>query len=257
MKTIKTHIGAYETKQGWKYQVRLRGYHKTFDTLEEAEKDLHEHLINAKVSNHDYPYDFVSLLFGNDVPSIEWVNDFFDDNLKYVMQTLTDREQKIIRLRDIEGYTLEAVAERLQVTRERIRQIESKAIRKIRHPFRMKMLQRGKKLTEWQLEINELESKLIKKKDELIYQLNHPEEIIIDIKDDYDLKELYKLNLSVRTYNCLSRGGYKTLGELRDVSYDDLMRVRSLGKKSIKEIESMLKEYGIRIKGDIRYFERK
>lgn len=249
MKTIKTHIGAYETKQGWKYQVRLRKYNKTFDTLKEAEEDLHEHIINAKVSNHSYPYDLVSLLFKDDIPSIEWVEIHFHNNLLYVMQTLTQREQEIFSLRDIHGYTLEAVAERLNRTRERIRQIESKAIRKLRHPYRMKILQRGKELSEWEKEVNELEAKLIKKKDDLIYQLNHPEEIVIDIKDDYDSKELYKLDLSVRTYNCLRRGGYKTLGDLRDVSYEDLMKVRNLGKKSLKEIETMLKEYGIKIKG--------
>jgi len=61
-----------------------------------------------------------------------------------ILDTLTDREAKIIKLRfGIEtGYprTLEEVGKIFRVTRERVRQIEAKAIRKLRHPSRSKML---------------------------------------------------------------------------------------------------------------------
>jgi RNA polymerase primary sigma factor len=62
-----------------------------------------------------------------------------------VLQTLSPREEKVIRLRfgmDNEGRerTLEEVGEDFQVTRERIRQIEVKALRKLRHPSRARVL---------------------------------------------------------------------------------------------------------------------
>ncbi len=62
-----------------------------------------------------------------------------------VLQTLSPREEKVIRLRfglDIEGRerTLEEVGEDFKVTRERIRQIEVKALRKLRHPSRARVL---------------------------------------------------------------------------------------------------------------------
>ncbi|MFA6004815.1 MAG: sigma-70 family RNA polymerase sigma factor, partial [Elusimicrobiota bacterium] len=61
-----------------------------------------------------------------------------------VLATLTDREAKIIKLRfGIDsGYprTLEEVGRIFRVTRERVRQIEAKAIRKLRHPSRSKSL---------------------------------------------------------------------------------------------------------------------
>jgi len=61
-----------------------------------------------------------------------------------VLETLTDREEKVLRLRfgvDEESeHTLEEVGQKFAVTRERIRQIESKALRKLRHPSRSRKL---------------------------------------------------------------------------------------------------------------------
>ena len=60
------------------------------------------------------------------------------------LQSLTEREQKVIRLRfgleDGKARTLEEVGQEFSVTRERIRQIEAKALRKLRHPQRSKKL---------------------------------------------------------------------------------------------------------------------
>jgi len=62
-----------------------------------------------------------------------------------VLKTLTTREERVIRLRFgiDDGYhrTLEEVGNIFQVTRERIRQIEDKALRKLRHPSRAAALQ--------------------------------------------------------------------------------------------------------------------
>ena len=66
------------------------------------------------------------------------------DQLIEVLDTLTDREQKVLKLRfgleDGRARTLEEVGKRFDVTRERIRQIEAKALRKLRHPSRSKKL---------------------------------------------------------------------------------------------------------------------
>ena len=61
-----------------------------------------------------------------------------------VLLTLTEREQKVLKLRfgldDGRPRTLEEVGRQFNVTRERIRQIEAKALRKLRHPSRSKKL---------------------------------------------------------------------------------------------------------------------
>ncbi|MDI9494517.1 MAG: RNA polymerase sigma factor RpoD [Bacillota bacterium] len=66
------------------------------------------------------------------------------EQLVEVLDTLTEREQKVLRLRfgldDGRARTLEEVGKRFDVTRERIRQIEAKALRKLRHPSRSKKL---------------------------------------------------------------------------------------------------------------------
>lgn len=66
------------------------------------------------------------------------------EQLGDVLSTLTDREEKVLRLRfgleDGRSRTLEEVGKEFSVTRERIRQIEAKALRKLRHPSRSKKL---------------------------------------------------------------------------------------------------------------------
>ena len=66
------------------------------------------------------------------------------EQLVEVLDTLTDREQKVLRLRfgldDGRARTLEEVGREFSVTRERIRQIEAKALRKLRHPSRSRKL---------------------------------------------------------------------------------------------------------------------
>jgi RNA polymerase primary sigma factor len=66
------------------------------------------------------------------------------NQIEGVLNTLTPREQRIIKLRfgleDGRSRTLEEVGREFRVTRERIRQIEAKALRKLRHPTRSRKL---------------------------------------------------------------------------------------------------------------------
>ena len=77
-------------------------------------------------------------------PSEEASYTLLREQLEEVLGTLTDREQEVLRmrfgLRDGKPHTLEEVGKEFDVTRERIRQIESKALRKLRHPSRSKKL---------------------------------------------------------------------------------------------------------------------
>jgi RNA polymerase primary sigma factor len=66
------------------------------------------------------------------------------EQTRNVLATLTPREEKVLRMRfgigEKKDHTLEEVGQDFEVTRERIRQIEAKALRKLRHPSRSKQL---------------------------------------------------------------------------------------------------------------------
>ena len=83
-------------------------------------------------------------------PVDETTRELLRENLDAVLKELTDREERVLRLRygldDNIFHTLEEVGEEFDVTRERIRQIEAKAIKKIRHPSRIKRLEDWKNL---------------------------------------------------------------------------------------------------------------
>ena len=72
------------------------------------------------------------------------INFNLEDQTRSVLKTLTPREEKVLRMRfgigEKSDHTLEEVGQDFEVTRERIRQIEAKALRKLRHPSRSKQL---------------------------------------------------------------------------------------------------------------------
>jgi RNA polymerase primary sigma factor len=72
-------------------------------------------------------------------------NGILRDKLEGLLKTLTYREREIVRLRyglgDGYTYTLEEVGRIFKVTRERVRQIEAKALRKLQHPVRSQQLE--------------------------------------------------------------------------------------------------------------------
>ena len=76
------------------------------------------------------------------------INEKYKEEIDSVLKTLTPREEKVLRLRvglvDGKQHTLEEVGKEFNVTRERIRQIEAKAIRRLRHPTRIKRLSQYK-----------------------------------------------------------------------------------------------------------------
>jgi RNA polymerase primary sigma factor len=81
----------------------------------------------------------------NDSPVSNAASEMLKDKIDCVLKTLTYREREIIKLRyglgDGYTYTLEEVGRIFKVTRERVRQIEAKAVRKLQHPVRSRQLQ--------------------------------------------------------------------------------------------------------------------
>jgi RNA polymerase primary sigma factor len=80
-----------------------------------------------------------------ETPYDSTTREMLKENIDEVLQALSDREAKVLRMRfGLSGnkmMTLEEVGKKFGVTRERIRQIEAKALRKLKHPSRRKKLQ--------------------------------------------------------------------------------------------------------------------
>ncbi len=64
-------------------------------------------------------------------------------------------------------------------------------------------------------------------------------------------KKIEELDISVRSYNCLKRAGIQTVLELANKTEDEVLKLRSLGKKSFKEIKDKLIELGLNFRGNL------
>jgi DNA-directed RNA polymerase subunit alpha len=75
---------------------------------------------------------------------------------------------------------------------------------------------------------------------------------MIETEDDNQGRKLDmtidELDLTVRSYNCLKRAGINTVGELTEKSEEDMIKVRNLGRKSLKEIKEKLEGLGLSFK---------
>jgi DNA-directed RNA polymerase sigma subunit (sigma70/sigma32) len=169
--------------------------------------------------------------------------------------TLTEREETVLRWRYKERLTLEKTGKQVGVTTERIRQIQAKALRKLRHPSRTK---------NFSIVPYEEYYELFKKHETLIREYALLERAYEEIANHKNINcsveevaeqaakmvlTLEDLELSVRSYNCLKRKGINTLRDLTEISEAELMKIRNLGRKSYLEIKNAMVRWGVNPKG--------
>jgi len=85
-------------------------------------------------------------------------------------------------------------------------------------------------------------------KDEVYESESVIKEAITEVENPMATMMIEDLDLSVRSYNCLKRAGIQTVEELTMKSEDEMMRIRNLGKKSLKEVKDKLFELGLDFK---------
>ena len=172
--------------------------------------------------------------------------------VEYVLCTLLQREREILQYRFKDKLTFDDIAKIYNVTRERIRQIEIKALRKLRHPNRLKYIKYGVFgvidgiREEYYNKYAKLERQLI----ELCKVNEMAADKIIkenELKKKYETVKIEMASFSVRTYTVLKRAGINTISELSHLSYNDLCNIRNHGKRSLNEIIDKLKSYGYEV----------
>lgn len=184
---------------------------------------------------YDYPRNLMAAIMKQD-----YYNDKLPDieDVTNTLLTLLPHEKVVIEYRYKDGLTLKETGENLGVTHERIRQIELKALRKLRHKSRLNNLVYVQvKASDYNALLNEVR-KLRADVSRLMIEMDTDPDFIIKKNKQVSIEDL---NLSIRPYNCLLRAGINTIG---DILTHDLLRVRNLGRKSLREIVNAVESYG-------------
>lgn len=187
-----------------------------------------------------------------------------EPRIDYVLRFLLTESEKIVIYKRFKYHeSLFTVSEEMNLTRECIRQIEQKALRKLRHPSRKCKIFIG---VNYDDKINELRDKVESKEKELAEKLALLRgkidkinavlqevgfKIKVDSPEDHASVEL--LDLSKRSYNCLKRHGTNTIKELTLMTKRELSNVRNLGPKGVEEIIEKLEKLGYSLKTDEDY----
>ena len=167
----------------------------------------------------------------------------FRGSVEYILyKALTPRERLVLQYRFKELKTMEECGKLLGMCKERIRQIEAKALRKLRS---------DKNIQYFKIGVSGIIENI---KDEYKEKLNNvTNEYLKQMSSNNESKKLAPiliedLDLSVRAYNRLSRGDIKTVVDLLDLTYEDLLNIRNLGKYTADEIVKKLDMYGYHLK---------
>ena len=168
--------------------------------------------------------------------TVERHQNLLGEHLDEVLKTLTYREREVLKLcYGINGggaYTLAEVGEICKITRERVRQVESKAIRKLQHPIRARKL--------WELLCP---IPLVYTVEFLVQQ---PSLVADDRKTEFLNRPWDEvLNLSARSRKILQRLCVNTVRDLTTKTEVELLIMKNFGETSLNEVKQQLQKNGL------------
>lgn len=244
--TINTNIVTYDIIKDINKFNKINFNKPDTDNIEEiteikkVETKILQNIIKKEnLTQADYPINILNAIFDQNIlkTEIEIVPTIIKDLELIYNEYLTEREIYVIKMRFIKQLTLKNVGKLLNVGRERIRQIETRAIRKLRRDYITNSL-----VYKIDDDIENKKQELNKLKDE-IEKYNNKIQIRRIVTKPINI---YELNFSIRTTNSLIRANIDTLEKL--VKYtlnNEILKTRSLGKKSYFEILNKLQDMKI------------
>lgn len=215
-------------------------------------------------SKNNYPQNIIDIILGTKLYDINTIPNL-DENLNKAYDTLESREKIFVIKRYKEFLSYNELGTKYNLTKERCRQIIQKALRKLRHPSRLRIILGTKDFMD---EIKELErtirnleervecsKRLEKIHDDRIEELKKQEK---DISSSFLTVSIEELGFSIRSINCLRRltngwGREITVEEIVEHSIEDLYKVRNLGKKTVEEIVTKVHDFGLKFKDEDLY----
>ena len=162
------------------------------------------------------------------------------------MGDLSNRSREVLDLRfNLSGKydapkSFDGIGDIYGVTRERIRQIEAKAIRSLRHPSRMRKLE----LVYGFATDEEVEERIKIANQKKLAREKAIEEMKMGEYRKGDLINVDELEVSVRIANCLNRANITNIGELLRKKPENLLKYNGFGKKSHRELKGQLLRMG-------------
>lgn len=169
--------------------------------------------------------------------------------LSYALFTLEDREREVLRLHYEERKTISEIAQEFSISQGRVRQIESKALVRLRYPYRWNYIKLGI-------------DGVVKNRAQSEYNRGYTEGYRAGYAAGFEdgrrgaVRELgpehimnmplEQLNLSMRSRNCLITKNCKTIGDVARLSEDQIRVIRNFGKKSAAEVAQKLTEAGVK-----------
>lgn len=168
----------------------------------------------------------------------------YNATLMYViMRYLPERYYKILLMRYEQMLTYEQIGDEFSISKERVRQIISYDLRKLRHPKISTILSKG---------LLKYYDSISNKQYEIGYTKGYfygSKSVLSKEPDKVNLMEnpIEYLDLKVRPYNCLKKKGISKISELCSMSEYDLIHIRNMGKGSVEEIKARLEEIGLEL----------
>lgn len=196
------------------------------------------------VDRDAFPYN---LLLDTLKTKEEYIADVSLRSLLSALLYLKDRERQALILRYGKKLTLRECGEIMEVTASRVRQIIELALRKLRHPSRVRTMLTSTRMCVEQM--GKTVAILSHNNDLLTSVLRQiaPEKAAEKAADTIDVP-LAGMGLSVRPYNCLARRGKKTARDVASMTETDLRMIRGMGERSIREVKAALAAFGLSLR---------
>ncbi len=204
--------------------------------------------LKRQILKEEYPKNLVmAILDSVEVPISEFTPDIVA-GINYAVSTLDEREQVLIHLRYAEKKSLAQIGEHFGFKQERSRQIEVRALRKLRTPICWNYITLG---------VNGFVKKLSDHAYEQGHQVGYSEGYQQGLEDapkgitktGFSINVLALpvecLGLSKRAYNALMRAEYHVLGDITELSFYDIHHIKNLGVEQRHEIAVGLNKYGL------------
>lgn len=254
MKNVTRHIRLINNKDNPYYCLYINNnsikFKQNYDTLDEAVaardnilrrlelQKIDQLKVNLKLK--EYPYNLIDAL---DLEVCDVIETFELRVNRVMLEYMTPRDQYILMQVYTCQRTFEEIAKYMGISAQRVSQIHAKTLRKLY--YHKKYLLTGIYSEPEHMAKKKFEEYILSMRDSWTYESaldyikNHTRSYPPIIEDSID-----DLELSIRSSNCLKRAGITSVQQLTEKTVEDMMKIRNLGKKSLKEIRTKLQSLG-------------